>query len=151
MKIFKLVALLCLGSTSFAGTIKMKVSGPDGLNGTATMVNKIQDDGSKYIRLDMRLKFGDGQVSDVLQESIYDKTGLPVRMLQTSRNGTKKTSIVVTFTNEGAQVVSDQGDGPKTNMVLRPSKGSIANLSQFWFSKIKPEPGATILMVKSLS
>lgn len=133
-----------LGLSALAGEVKLKVTGPEGLDGVATIVNKVQEDGSKYVRLTMRLRYGDGQVSDILQESSYDKTGEPVRMLQTTKAGSKKTSVVVTFTSEGAQVVSDSGDGPKTNMVVRPTDGKTANPTEFWFAKTQPTSGQVV-------
>ena len=139
----KLILGICVvasASFSHAGETKLVVSGPDGLSGTATVINKVQEDGTKYVRLSMKLKFSDGQSTDILQESSYSKTGEPIRMLQTSKAGTKKTSVVVTFTDEGAQVVSDKGDGPKTNFVVAPD-GTRANPTEFWFNTIQPTKG----------
>lgn len=129
-----------LSGLSWAGEVTMSISGPDGLKGTATVINKVEKDGSKYVRLTMKLVYGDSQSSDVLQESSYSPTGEPIRMLQTSKSGSKKSSIVVTFTAEGAQVVTDKGDGPKANLILRPN-GSISNPTEFWFCKDKPNRG----------
>lgn len=123
-----------------AGEVQLSVSGADGLKGTATLINKIQEDGTKYVRLSMRLVYTDGQTADILQESTYSASGEPIRMLQTSKSGTKKTSVVVTFTEEGAQVVSDKGDGPKTNFVVAPG-GSTKNPTEFWFCKDLPKKG----------
>lgn len=142
MKLVVALIAFSLAAAALAGEVKLKVSGPEGLDGTATMVNEVQEDGTKYVRLTMRLKYGDGQVSDILQESSYNKDGEPIRMLQTTKAGNKKSSIVITFTAEGAQVVSDKGDGPKTNMVVRPD-GKVANLTEFWFAKIQPKIGET--------
>ena len=132
-----------LGTTCFAGEVKLSVTGPDGLTGNATLINKIQEDGTKYVRLSMKLTYSDGQTSDVLQESSYSAKGEPIRMLQTSKVGPKKSSVVVTFTEEGAQVVSDKGDGPKTNLVVRPD-GSTANPTEFWFCKVPPKKGQVV-------
>lgn len=143
MKLMFAIGCSLLVCHAFAGEVKLKVSGPDGLDGTATIINKILEDGSKYVQLTMRLKYSDGQVSDVIQESSYDKNGEPVRMLQSTKAGSKKTSIVVTFSAEGAQVVSDKGDGPKTNMVVRPTTGSTANPTEFWFARTQPKIGET--------
>ncbi|MBS1724984.1 MAG: hypothetical protein JSS66_18750 [Armatimonadetes bacterium] len=139
MKTILLLAPL-LVSVAYAGETKLKVTGPDGLDGTAVMSIKLQEDGSKTVRLTMKLKYGSGQTADVLQESSYSAKGEPVRMLQTSRSMGKKTSITVTFTSEGAQVVTDRGDGPKTNLVVRP-KGTTADPSVMWFVRDTPERG----------
>lgn len=125
---------------AWAGETKLKVSGPDGLEGSATMVSKMQEDGSKSVRLTMKLKYGDGQTADVLQESTYSAKGQPLRMLQTSRSAGRKTSVTVTFTSEGAQVVMDRGDGPKTNMVEGPN-GTTADPSVMWFVRDTPKKG----------
>lgn len=143
MKVLAAIALVCAHQAAHAGEIKLTVRGPDGLTGTATLVNKIQQNGSKYVRLAIKLELGGGQTSDVLQESSYSPTGVPIRMLQTSKSTGKKSSIAVTFSDEGAQVVVDKGDGPKTNLVVRP-EGSIANPTEFWFSKIKPTKGQVV-------
>ncbi len=134
-----LVSLLAVG-VAWAGETSLKVTGPDGLVGSATLVNKVQTDGTKYVRLTMKLAKGSEPATDVLQESSYNGKGEPVRMLQTTKNGPVKTSVVVTFTAEGAQVIADHGDGPKTNMVVNPA-GSTANPSEFWFVGKAPKTG----------
>lgn len=138
-----LVAIaLLVAASACAEETHLKVSGPDGLSGTATLVNKIQADGTKYVRLSMKLTYEGGQTSEILQESSYNAEGEPVRMLQTAKARGRKSSIVVTFSDEGAQVVADRGDGPKTNLVQRPN-GAIANPTEYWFSKTKPAKGQT--------
>lgn len=134
--------LLASMSAAFcsAGETQLSVTGAEGLKGTATLINKIQEDGTKYVRLSMRLVYTDGQTAEILQESTYSPLGEPIRMLQTSKSGSKKTSIVVTFSEEGAQVVSDKGDGPKTNFVVTPG-GSTKNPTEFWFCKDLPKKG----------
>lgn len=136
------IALVCATAFSRADEVKLTVTGPDGLAGTATLVNKVQQDGTKYVRLSMTLSYGGAQKSEILQESSYSPLGEPIRMLQTSKGQGKKTSIVVKFSEDGAQVVTDKGDGPKTNLVVPPS-GTIANPTEFWFSKAKPTKGET--------
>ena len=61
--------------------------GDAGLTGTATLVNKVQEDGSKYVLLTMKLKSSGSPDVDVIQESVYDKTGRPVRKIQTTSIG----------------------------------------------------------------
>lgn len=143
----KYVLVLVLGiaaAVASAGETKMSIVGPDGLTGTAKLENKVQDDGSKYVRLEMQLSFADGQNSEVLQESSYSAKGEPQRMLQTVKRNGKKTSIVVTFTPEGAQVMADRGTGPQTNMVISPVDGQTANPSEFWFSGVVPRVGQAV-------
>ena len=143
MKIVIAILLSLANAWALAGEVRLNVTGPDGLTGTANLVNKILEDGTKYVRLTMKLKHGDGQTTDVLQESSYTDKGVPVRMLQTSKSASKKVSVVVTFTEEGAQVVMDKGDGPKTNFVVRPD-GSTANPTELWFVKVQPHKGQVV-------
>jgi len=126
----------------FAADVKLGITGPDGLTGTATMTNRLLEDGTKLVRLTMKLKYENGESVDVLQESSYSADGEPKRMLQTYKGSSRKTSVVVTFDSDGAQVVSDNGSGPKTNKVVRPD-GPIANKAEFWFLRDKPKVGQT--------
>ncbi len=143
MKALVLLAV-CLAPSAFAGDVKLKISGPDGVSGSATMTNKLLEDGSKLVRLSMNLKYQNGESADVLQESTYGADGEPKRMLQTFKVGSKKTSVVVTFDADGAQVVvTDGGAGTKTNKVVRPD-GVVANKAEFWFLRDKPRPGQSV-------
>ena len=134
---------VCLAPVAYAGDVKLAISGPDGLSGTAIMTNKLLDDGNKLVRLTMKLKYENGEALEVLQESSYSPDGEPKRMLQTYKGTSRKTSVVVTFDSDGAQVVSDNGSGPKTNKVVRP-EGSVANKAEFWFLRGKPKIGQSV-------
>ncbi|MBS1713569.1 MAG: hypothetical protein JST30_04455 [Armatimonadetes bacterium] len=134
---------VCLAPSAFAGDVKLSITGPDGLKGTATMTNKLLEDGNKLVRLTMKLKYENGESVDVIQESSYSADGEPKRMLQTYKGTSRKTSVVVTFDPDGAQVVSDNGSGPKTNKVVRP-QGSVANTAEFWFLRDRPKVGQSV-------
>jgi hypothetical protein len=119
------------------------VAGPDGLKGQATLINRIQADGSKYVRLSMNLRYGNGETAEVLQESSYDQTGKPTRKLQAVKSSGARRSIVVTFTDGGAKVVEDQGAGPKVSLVSPPDGADTRAVTEFWFVRDKPKVGQT--------
>ena len=145
MKYLLPVALFTLASVCFAGETKLKVSGESGLRGTATLVNKIQEDGSKYVQLTLELRSADGQIVTIIQESVYDKRGFPVRKLQsaTSPGGTKQT-IIATFDSTGVNLeIRSDGERGK-GRVERPIGKPIAAKSEFWFIRDKiPAGGRT--------
>lgn len=134
MKNLLTVALAALACVCFAGETKLKVSGTSGLRGTGTLVSKIQKDGSKYVQLTLELRSQDGQIVTIIQESVYDKLGFPVRKLQstTSPGGTKQT-IIATFDSTGVNL-EIRSDGEKgTGRVERPIGKPVAAKSEFWF------------------
>jgi hypothetical protein len=138
-----LAPLTLLLATSTAPSLQYTVTGPDGLKGTASLVNQVQDDGSKYVRLSMSLVYGNGDKAEVLQESSYDKVGRPVRKLQTVHAAGTRRSVVVTFNEAGAKVVEDQGSGPKTSLVSPPDGADTKVVTEFWFVRDKPKVGQT--------
>ncbi|MBL8067096.1 MAG: hypothetical protein JNM28_01485 [Armatimonadetes bacterium] len=134
MKVIACVLAIGSATAAQAGEVVMDVVAGN-LKGSATLVNKVLPDGSKYVRLGMLLKESAGREVSVLQESTYDKEGKPVRMLQrTSLKGNSATqSIVVTFDESGANVKVDQGGKTVNDLVAYPSGKSIAALPEFWF------------------
>lgn len=113
------------------------------LTGTATVVNRILDDGSKYIQLSMNLSEGGRKVS-VLQESTYSKAGEPTRKLQTTSmaGGGAKQSVVVTFEARTAILKVDAGGKSATEKVPFPTGKATAAKPEFWFIRDTPTPGA---------
>ncbi|MFM9874433.1 MAG: hypothetical protein ACKVQS_13335 [Fimbriimonadaceae bacterium] len=134
MKIVALCGLVLVSSASFAGEVVLDVRA-GALNGSATLVNKLLPNGSKYVRLGMLLEDGNGKNVSVLQESTYDKEGKPVRLLQrtTLKGDAAAQSIVVTFNEKGASVKVDQGGKTATNFVPYPSGKTITATPEFWF------------------
>lgn len=134
MKGVLLVGLIAISSTAFAGEVVLDVEA-GGLKGSATLVNKILPNGSKYVRLGMLLKDDGGREVSVLQESTYDKAGKPVRLLQRTnmKGGSAQQSIVVTFDETGANVKIDQGGKSVNDLVNYPSGKSVAATPEFWF------------------
>ncbi len=129
-----------------AAEVKMSVIGPNGINGSATVDNRVLEDGSKYVRLSMELRTGNGPAVNVLQESTYDAKGFPVRKLQvTSTKGTKlKQSLAAVFTAEGAEVTVDSGDKHNTSEEPYPPGASVRAGNEFWFVRDKVKPGGVL-------
>lgn len=134
MKAVVLSIGVVLAGIAHAGEVVLDVTAGS-LTGSATLVNKVLPDGSKYVRLGMQLKDSGGREVSVLQESTYDKSAKPVRLLQrTSLKGNTATqSIVVTFDETGANVKVDQGGKVVNDLIPYPSGQSIAALPEFWF------------------
>ena len=142
MKATTVLTLVALAALSSAGEVTLKISGSAGLKGTATLVNKLQQDGTKYVRMQMELRSTDGQIANVLQESVYDKNGLPVRMIQnTEAKGTKSQKIVASFGTGSVRLRVT--DGPRTSdeTLMIPTGTNIAAKYEFWFVRDKVAPG----------
>jgi hypothetical protein len=142
MKIFALAALTATATLALAGEVTLKIGGTAGLKGTAKLTNKLQEDGSKYVRMEMELRSADGQIATVLQESVYDKTGMPVRMIQnTESKGAKTQKIVASFSLGSVHIrVTDDGKSRDESLTI-PAGISITAKYEFWFVRDKPAPG----------
>ncbi len=138
------IALLLVFATAIAGQTDLALTGPDGMTGSARVTNQIQEDGSKYVQLSMTMRQKGGQDVSVLQESSYDAKGSPVRKLQviTFPGGGGKQTFVATFDEKGASIKVDAGGKTVTDSVPYPSGKSVRVVSEFWFIRDKPAPGA---------
>lgn len=134
MRVLATVGMAVLASAAMAGEVVLDVDAGS-LKGSATLVNKILPNGSKYVRLGMLLKDGAGKEVSVLQESTYDKEGKPVRMLQRTsmKGGQALQSIVATFDEAGANIQIDQAGKTVSNKVAFPAGKKVAALPEFWF------------------
>lgn len=141
-----LALVACLAASAYCGEVTLKISGSSGLKGTAKLVNKLQEDGSKYVRMEMELRSTDGQIANVLQESVYDKTGMPVRMIQqTGAKGSKTQRLVANFSMGTVRLRAN--DGNKTSdetLPIPPGTNPVAKY-EFWFIRDKVEAGGTTM------
>ncbi len=135
-------ALALASALACAGEVTLKISGSSGLKGTAKLINKVQEDGSKYVRMEMELRSTDGQIANVLQESVYDKSGMPVRMIQnTESKGTKTQKIVANFERGTVRLrVTDAGKSSDETLLI-PAGINPAAKYEFWFVRDKVAPG----------
>ena len=142
MKTFML-ALCCLTAVrASAGEVKLQVGGDAGLTGTATLVNKVQEDGSKYVLLTMKLKSSGSPDVDVIQESVYDKTGRPVRKIQTtSIGGEQAQNVVAVFDRSVVKVRISAGGKTKDQTFSIPIGTNTLASDEFWFVRDKVSPG----------
>ena len=138
MKTLLVASLLIAPLTAWAGEVNMKISGSAGLTGTAKVVNKLQEDGSKYVRMEMELRSTDGQIVNVLQESVYDKTGMPVRMIQnTTTAGGKDQRIVAVFTGGTVKIKATEGGKTSEETLAIPAGTNPLAKFEFWFVRDK--------------
>lgn len=142
MKTIAAAVLLAFVALANAGEVTLKIGGSAGLKGTAKLTNKLQEDGSKYVRMEMELRSTDGQIATVLQESVYDKSGMPVRMIQnTESKGAKTQKIVATFSLGSVRIkVTDDGKSRDETLAI-PTGISVTAKYEFWFVRDKVAPG----------
>lgn len=132
------VLIACATVIVMAGEVTMRIGGSSGLTGTAKVVNKLQEDGSKYVRMEMELHSTDGQIVNVLQESVYDKTGMPVRMIQnTTTAGGKDQKIVAVFSTGTVKVRATNGSDTSEETLAIPAGTNPLAKFEFWFIRDK--------------
>lgn len=136
------IGLALLSTLACAGEVNLKISGSAGLKGSAKLTNKLQEDGSKYVRMEMELRSTDGQIANVMQESVYDKNGMPVRMIQnTESKGAKTQKIVANFSLGSVRVrVTDGGKSREESLSIPAGTNPMAKY-EFWFVRDKVLPG----------
>jgi len=141
---YTLLASLMLVAIASAGQVDLSVKGPEGMTGSARITNQVSEDGSKYVQLSMTMRQKIGQDVSVLQESSYDAKGNPVRKLQviTFPGGGGKQTFSATFDDKGANVSVEGGGKTVTDTVPYPAGKSVRAVSEFWFVRDKPAPGA---------
>lgn len=127
---------------AFAGEVIMSIKA-EGLSGKATLINKIQPDGRKYVRLAINLKRDGGGTVSVLQESYYEKDGSPARMLQVTNlpEQQSRQTVSVLFDSVGAKLTAEAGGKEVKDSHAYPDKGTFKALPEFWFVRDKPNPG----------
>jgi len=142
MRLLAALALTTLAITALAGEVKMKIGGSSGLTGSATVVNKLQEDGSKYVRMQMELRSTDGQIVNVMQESVYDRTGMPVRMIQnTSTAEGRDQRIVAVFSAGTVKIRATTGGDTKEETLSIPAGTNPLAKFEFWFIRDKIAAG----------
>ena len=144
MKRLAVLTLALFSALCLAGEVELKISGSSGLRGTAKLVNKLQEDGSKYVRMEMEMRSTNGQIVNVLQESVYDKRGMPVRMIQnTSTVGGTTQKIVATFDLLSVRVKATEGSRSNDETLTMPAGTNPHAKYEFWFIRDKIAPGGT--------
>ncbi len=110
--------------------------------GTATLSQKLRQDGSKQIQMSMEMK----SAKDVLtfrSESIYLPSGAPLRKFQELNAPAQKfrRTVIVEFNSRGAKVTLDINGQRSTKSVDLPANASNVDKSEFWFVRDKPKEG----------
>ena len=73
MKKTFILALVLVACSALAGEVKLKISGSGEVSGSGTLINRILENGDKYVRLTLNLQVVGGGKVTVQQESLYDK------------------------------------------------------------------------------
>lgn len=112
--------------------------------GTARCVQRLLSDGGKQVTIIMDVRQGGRQVR-VRSESVYAKDGKPIRKIQETAgpDGKVLAKSVANFTSEGARVQQTTGGQTKESVIPLDVKLPRAAISEFWFIRDKPRPGAT--------
>ena len=113
--------------------------------GTASVTQKLTEGGSKTVMMSVEIKI-QGKITKVRSENSYDATGLPMRkFVQTTGPGPRdRKTTIVTFSTEGAHVVTEFGGSRKQETVTLLETAPRANPSEFWFVKVQPKVGTQV-------
>jgi hypothetical protein len=134
-----LLALPALG----ASQVRLVIEIAGAKAGYATISQKLLPDGVKQVEMKMELRKGE-EKTRVVSQSSFAKDGSPQRKFQETFDGQGRSTgqVVVSFDEEGAQVVTIL-DGERT-VIKRPlvATGNRKNVAEFWFIQAKPTAGA---------
>ncbi|MBX3118135.1 MAG: hypothetical protein KF784_03655 [Fimbriimonadaceae bacterium] len=113
--------------------------------GTANVTQRLNADGTKLVQLSLELVNGQTKVK-IRQESTYTAKGEPIRSFQevTGENPRVSRRVVVTFDEEGANVVIDEGGKRETKQLTLAKAAPRGQLAEFWFLRDKPKAGTTV-------
>ncbi|MCG9895213.1 MAG: hypothetical protein MH204_07045 [Fimbriimonadaceae bacterium] len=144
MKTSAILALLPLGSAALAAPIQMKVTVEGGPTGMVTLDQTILSTGAKQISMTLRLR-QDGKVSTVVQESIYDKAGRPIRQIQRTlgSDGRVVQMVRADFLADIVEVTLGEGSQRAARRVPMPGRRILAE-DEFWIIRDRPRPGTTV-------
>lgn len=142
MKAAFLVGIIGLASTSGA-QVKLQILRDGKSIGTATITQKMRQDGSKQVNMSMEATLGGNPVT-LRSESIYLATGVPQRKFQEmSVPGQKfRRTIIAEFSEKSVHVTIDNNGTRSVKDIPLPKNASAADKSEFWFVRDKPAAGA---------
>ncbi|MEQ1821041.1 MAG: hypothetical protein ABL949_00870 [Fimbriimonadaceae bacterium] len=125
--------------------VKMQVFVEGKLIGTATVTQKLRQDGSKQVQMSMEVKNGADPVV-LRSESIYLPSGAPLRKYQEVSVPAQKMrrTTIVEFSAKGAKVVVDLNGTRSTKEIPLAANLNREDKSEFWFVRDKPKTGATV-------
>lgn len=132
------------------GQVKMDVLVQGHEAGTATLSQRLTENGGKYTELGIVIRSGDDTIT-VRSQTTLDAKGAPIRMFQqTIRSGSSKSSheVIVSFDQLGANVVIDDNGDRTTKIIQAPNYPSREDSSEFWFVIDHPDVGASVKALK---
>jgi hypothetical protein len=134
-----------LFATLMVGQVSMDVVAGDRKVGTARLTQKLQPDGTKQVQVSLSLTGPQGSVT-VREEATYQPSGAPLRQVveMSDKDGKRLATIVATFDDDGAHVVTDAA-GKRTSVKIPLGKAlPRANVSEYWFVRDTPKVGAKV-------
>jgi hypothetical protein len=128
------------------GQVKMVVLVGGHRAGIATLSQRLTEKGGKIVNMTLKITSGDDDVT-IESERVYDPKGAPVRMLQQVTVSGKEHShreTIVTFDEDGANVVLDGDDDRTTKHIPLLSSNPRDDPSEYWFVRDQPVVGETV-------
>ncbi len=115
-------------------------------SGEASYSHKSMPDGGKLVQLTMNLRGPDGKTASVRSETRYDAKGIATRMFHESiaDKGRSRRLVTVTFDDDAAIAVEEVGGKRQTKRVPVVRTAPLANPSQFWFLRDRPNKGERV-------
>ncbi len=128
------------------GQVKMAVLIGGKKAGTASLSQKVTDKGGKVVDMVLMIQSGDDNVH-IESQWMYDPKGAPLRMFQqvvVSGKDHNRHEAIVTFDDDGANVVLDDDGDRSTKHIPLLSSNPREDASEFWFVRDQPIVGETV-------
>lgn len=128
------------------GQVKLKTVSSGLPDGVASYSHKLLPDGSKFVQLSIEMRAANGRAIRVRSERTYSADGHPVRAFLESiaERPTSRRQATATFSGPSAHVVLDVGGKRSVSDVPLAAAAPRACLSEFWFLRDAPAPGAKV-------
>lgn len=127
--------MIAFAALALAETILKVTSGE--MTGHATVLKRMLDDGSKYVRLDLTLARSGGKEVHVVQESTYRADGTPVNLSQkVEPSGSAVTAVF------GPTEVVLTTDGREKHIAY--PDGTVKATPEFWVVRDRPKAGTRV-------
>jgi hypothetical protein len=139
----QLIGFAFLTATALASAqIKLNLVRDGQSFGTATLTQKLRQDGSKQVQMSVELSGPNGAIT-IRSESIYLASGVPQRKFQeVSVPGQKyRKTVIAEFSESNVHVTLDMNGARSVKDVALPKGTNAADKSEFWFVRDKPKAG----------
>ena len=141
-----LACLLSACSVFAAAQVRLSITNAGKPIGTAAVTQKLLANGDKLVQLTIDMKSPGGKAVTVRSEARYDAKGQPLpQFLETiGANPPTRRQVTATFDAAGARVIVDDAGVRKVSDVPLVDTAPRGDISQFWFIRDRPKPGATV-------